>query len=216
MLWIRWQLSLHFTDARRLLDEMSSNGLSQWARKVRAIPNGKALIPAALNEMTWQIISQALLEQKPVDVVYLYRASKTEKCFTLHPQGLVSRHSVTYLSATVNDYDDIRQFVMHRIETANISDSTWRPLHGFDLDNCIAGGAFEYLQGKAPVILVAQVAPQVAWLLSETPLSETQRLTSLPDSNWQQLKAEVPDDQQTLWWLMAMGANVNVLAHATS
>ena len=103
---------------------MSSNGLSQWARKVRAIPNGKALIPASLNEMTWQIISQALLEQKPVDVVYLYRASKTEKCFTLHPQGLVSRHSVTYLSATVNDYDDIRQFVMHRIETANISDST--------------------------------------------------------------------------------------------
>ncbi len=59
MLWIRWQLSLHFTDARRLLDEMSSNGLSQWARKVRAIPNGKALIPAALNEMTWQIISSS-------------------------------------------------------------------------------------------------------------------------------------------------------------
>lgn len=101
---------------------------------------------------------------------------------------------------------------MHRIETANISESTWRPLHGFDLDNYIAGGAFGYLQGKAPVSLVAHVAPQVAWLLSETPLSETQQLTPLPKSSWQQLEAEVPDNQQTLWWLMAMGASVNVLA----
>lgn len=208
------QLSPHFTDARRLLDEMGSNGLSQWARKVRAIPNGKALIPAALNEMTWQIVSQALLEQKPVDVVYLSRTSKTEKHFTLHPQGLVSRHSVTYLLATVDDYDDIRQFAMHRIEAATLSEAAWRPLHGFDLDHYIAGGAFGYLQGKAPVTLVAHVAPQVAWLLSETPLSATQQLTPLPDSNWQQLEAEVPDDQQTLWWLMGMGANVNVLAPA--
>ena len=206
------QLSPHFTDARRLLDEMSSNGLSQWARKVRAIPNGKALIPAALNEMTWQIVSQALLEQKPVDVMYLSRTSKTEKHFTLHPQGLVSRHSVTYLLATVDDYDDIRQFAMHRIETAILSEATWRPSHGFDLDNYIAGGAFGYLQGQVPVTLVARVAPQVAWLLSETPLSVTQQLTPLPNSNWQQLEAEVPDDQQTLWWLMAMGANVTVLA----
>tara|TARA_R110000824_G_scaffold207846_1_gene393417 strand:- start:41285 stop:41815 length:531 start_codon:yes stop_codon:yes gene_type:complete len=147
-----------------------------------------------------------------VDVVYLSRATKTEKHFTLHPQGLVSRHSVTYLLATVNDYDDIRQFAMHRIETATISESTWRPLHNFDVDNYIAGGAFGYLQGKAPVTLVAQVAPQVAWLLSAPPLSEAQQLASLPDNTWQQLEAEVPDDQQTLWWLMAMGANVNVLA----
>lgn len=93
-----------------------------------------------------------------MDVVYLSDTSKTEKHFTLHPQGLVSRHNVTYLLATVDDYDDIRQFAMHRIETANISESTWRPLHGFDLDNYIAGGAFGYLQSTDPDTLVAQSA----------------------------------------------------------
>lgn len=209
------QLSPQFRDARKLLDDLERNGLSRWARKVRAIPNGKALIPAPLSEATWQTVSEALLTQRAIDVSYLSRSKEVEKRFTLHPQGLVSRHSVTYLLATVNDYDDIRHFALHRIEQARLSDAPWRPSEDFDLDAYIAKGAFGYLQGKAPVHLVAHIAPQVAWLLSETPLAESQQLTPLPDSDWQRLDAEVPDDQQTLWWLMGMGANVDVLAPAT-
>ncbi|MFC2992959.1 helix-turn-helix transcriptional regulator [Halomonas tibetensis] len=205
------QLTPQFTDARRLLDDLESNGLSQWAKRVRAIPNGKALIPATLEESTWQAVTQALLEQKALDVQYLSRSTEEEKAFTLHPQGLVSRHSVTYLVATVNDYTDIRQFALHRIREPRISDSPWREVENFDLDAYIRSGAFGYLQGKEDVTLVANVHPKVAWLLDETRLSAQQTLSPLPDSDWQQLVAEVPNDQQTLWWLMGMGANVDVL-----
>jgi len=205
------QLSPQFRDARQLLDDLEQNGLSQWARRVRAIPNGKALIPAPLSAATWQTVSEALLSKRAIDVTYLSRSAEEKKQFTLHPQGLVSRHSVTYLLATVNDYTDVRQFALHRIEEARLSEAAWHDAGDFDLDNYIAGGAFGYLQGRTPVTLVANVAPQVAWLLSETPLSEEQQLTPLPDSDWQRLEAEVPDDQQTLWWLMGMGANVEVI-----
>lgn len=208
------QLSPQFRDARRLLDDLEQNGLSRWARKVRAIPNGKALVPAPLSEATWQTVSDALLAQRAIDVTYLSRSAEEEKQFTLHPQGLVSRHSVTYLLATVNDYDDIRQFAMHRIDQATLSEQDWRQSQDFDLDSYIAKGAFGYLQSKTPIKLVAHIAPQVAWLLSETPLSEVQQLTPLPGSSWQRLEAEVPDDQQTQWWLMGMGANVEVLEPA--
>ena len=208
------QLSPQFRDARQLLDDLEQNSLSRWAHRVRAIPNGKALVPAPLSEATWQTVSEALLTQRAIDVTYLSRSAEEKKQFTLHPQGMVSRHSVTYLLATVNSYDDIRQFAMHRIEQAQLSDASWRPASEFDLDAYIAKGAFGYLQGKTPIHLVAHIAPQVAWLLSETPLAETQTLTPLPDSDWQRLEAEVPDDQQTLWWLMGMGANVDVLAPA--
>jgi predicted DNA-binding transcriptional regulator YafY len=198
-----------------LLDDLERNGLSHWARKVRAIPNGKALIPAPLSEATWQTVSEALLSKRAIDVTYLSRSAEEKKQFTLHPQGLVSRHSVTYLLATVKDYTDVRQFALHRIEEARLSEADWHDAGDFDLDDYIAGGAFGYLQGKAPLTLVANVAPQVAWLLSETPLGEEQRLKALPDSDWQRLEAEVPDDQQTLWWLMGMGANVEVLEPET-
>lgn len=205
------QLSPQFRDARKLLDDLERNGLSHWARKVRAIPNGKALIPAPLSEATWQTVSEALLSKRAIDVTYLSRSAEEKKQFTLHPQGLVSRHSVTYLLASVNDYTDVRQFALHRIEEARLSQADWHNAGDFNLDDYIAAGAFGYLQSKTPVTLVANVAPQVAWLLSETPLAEEQSLTPLPDSDWQRLEAEVPDDQQTLWWLMGMGANLEVI-----
>lgn len=209
------QLTPQFRDARRLLDDMERNGLSRWARSVRAIPNGKALIPAPLSETTWQVVAEALLTHQAIDVTYLSRSAEEEKHLTLHPQGLVSRYSATYLLATVYRYDDIRQFAMHRIVQAQLSDVAWRQADDFDLDAYIAQGAFGYLQSKTPVRLIARVAPHVAWLLSETPLAESQQLSPLLHSDWQHLEAEVPDDQQTLWWLMGMGANVEVLAPAT-
>lgn len=209
------QLAPQFRDARGLLDDLAQNGLSRWARKVRAIPNGKALLPAPLSEATWQTVSEALLAQEAIRVTYLSRSAEKHRRYTLHPQGLVSRHSVTYLLATVNDYNDIRQFAMHRIVDVEGSDAPWRETVGFDLDDYIARGAFGYLQSREPVHLVANISPQTAWLLSETPLSRRQTLTALPDSDWQRLEADIPDDQQTLWWLMGMGANVDVQAPAS-
>lgn len=206
------QLAPHFTDARRLLDELSSNGLSRWARKVRAIPNGKALIPAELGEATWQTVAEALLEQKAIDVTYLSRSSETEKPLTLHPQGIVSRHSVTYLLAQVEGFDDLRQFALHRVRHAAFSKQPWRAREDFDIDAYIQAGAFGYRQGAHDVTLTADIKRSVAWLLQETPLSREQTVKALPDPEWYRLTARVPDDQQTLWWLMGLGANVKILS----
>lgn len=205
------QLAPQFRDARRLLDDLESNGLSQWAKRVRAIPNGKVLIPAPFKEITWQVLAQALMENRALDVTYLSRSTEQEKQFTLHPQGLVSRHSVTYLLATVNEYEDIRQFALHRIKEATTSGNSWRKSATFDLDGYIDNGAFGYMDGNEDTTLVANVAPQLAWLLTETPLSSHQTLTPLESSEWQRLEAVVPNDQQTLWWLKGLGANVEVL-----
>lgn len=206
------QLSSHFTDARRLLDELASNGLSQWARKVRAIPNGMALIPAELEETTWQMVAQALLEKKAIDVTYLSRTTETKKRFTLHPQGIVSRHSVTYLLAQVEGFNDLRQFALHRVKQVALSHVKWQATEAFDIDAYIQGGAFGYRQGPDDVTLEADITRPVTWLLSETPIANTQTIEALPDSNWYRLTACVPNDQQTLWWLMGMGASIKVIA----
>jgi predicted DNA-binding transcriptional regulator YafY len=208
------QLTPQFRDARVLLDGLAGNGLGQWAQRVRAIPNGKALMPAPLEETIWQTVAQALLERRALEARYLSRSTNREKRYTLHLQGLVSRYSVTYLLATVNDYDDICQFALHRVHEAVPSDKPWREAVDFDMDAYIASGAFDYLRSETALSLVANVSPPVAWLLTETPLCPEQRLTPLPDSDWQRLEAEVADDKQTLWWLMGLGANVEVLAPA--
>ncbi|GAA3902776.1 hypothetical protein GCM10022228_11420 [Halomonas cibimaris] len=143
-------------------------------------------------------MTEALLEQKAIDVTYLSRSSATQKLLTLHPQGLVSRHSVTYMLATVHDYADIRQFALHRIKQAALSSAPWRAQEAFDIDAYIQGSAFGYRQGQQDVMLSADIARPGAWLLQETPLSEEQSIEPLPDTDWLRLTARVPDDQQTL------------------
>ncbi|MFP4162328.1 MAG: helix-turn-helix transcriptional regulator [Ectothiorhodospira sp.] len=208
------QLASHFDGARRLLDEMKGNRFHRWARRVRALPDGKTLIPATVPEGIWQAVTQGLLEERALEVVYLSRSRGEERSLVLHPQGLVDRHRVTYLLATVNAYDDVCHFALHRIHSARISDTPWREATAFDLDDYIAGGAFGYPQGDGTVRLVAEVTAQTAWLLSETPLSRHQHLRPLADGAWHRLEAWVPDDRQTLWWLMGMGAQVHVLEPA--
>ncbi len=127
------QLAPQFAEAHRLLDDLEENGLSQWRRRVRAIPNGKALLPASIEASIWQCVTQALLENKAIEVRYLSRSREDYKTLTLHPQGLVSRHSVTYIVATVDKYSDLRQFALHRINQATISQMAWHEVPGFDL-----------------------------------------------------------------------------------
>jgi len=206
------QLNPHFRSARDYLDGMERNGLAHWARRVRTLPNGKALLPAPLQPTIWTQVCTALLERRQLRVDYLSRSKGDAKSLRIHPAGLVSRHSSSYLIGSANDYDDLRQFALHRIQSAEVLDAPAREHEGFDIDRYIEGGAFAWRQSPHEVELIADVSPQTAWLLNETPLSREQRLEPLPGSDWQRLHARVPLDQETLWWIF--GLNDQIRVHA--
>ncbi len=202
-------LDPQFTRARNYLDELGENSLAQWAQCVRTLPNGKALLPAEIDRNVWQAASTALLECKQLRIHYLSRSKGDAKQLLIHPAGLVSRHSISYLIASVEGYDDLRQFALHRIQQAECLNAPARERPDFEISHYIR----EHLNSAAPieqVELVADVAPHIARLLSETPLSSEQSLETLPDSDWQRLRATVPDDQETLWWVFGLGENVRV------
>jgi predicted DNA-binding transcriptional regulator YafY len=201
-----------FRSARNQLDGMQHNHLAHWARRVRSLPNGKALLPAELEPQVWTQVSNALLERRQLQVDYLSRSQGASKRFRIHPAGLVSRHSISYLIGTVNDYADLRQFALHRIQSAELLDEPAREHEGFDIDRYIEGGAFTWRQSPHEVELIADIHPQLAWLLGETPLSHEQSLEPLPGSDWQRLHASVPLDQETLWWIF--GLNDQIRVHA--
>lgn len=201
-----------FDQARNTLASHSCNGLAHWSRTVRTVPNGKALLPAPIAPTVWEHVSNALTQQKVLRVQYLGRGKTTPKTLCLHPAGLVSRHSISYVIASVEGYDDVRQFALHRIQQAECLEGQAARAHeGFDIDAYIA----QELNAIAPiqqVELVADVAPSIAWLLGETPLSHQQTLTPLPDSDWLRLRAQVADDQETQWWVFSLGENIRVHA----
>ncbi|WP_054901735.1 YafY family protein [Pseudomonas sp. NBRC 111131] len=206
------QLGPQFRRARNYLQGASTNGLADWARRVRAIPNGKTLIPAAVTPEVWAIVSSALLERRQLQVSYQSRSKNAMKQFHLHPVGLVSRHAMSYLIATVGDYRDLRQFALHRIQQIVALDEPAKMHCVFDVDDYIASGAFNLRQADTQVELVADVHPQIATLLRETPLSLDQALTDLPSQDWKRLRAKVPLDGETLWWIFGLNDNIRVYA----
>lgn len=202
-------LSPQFKRARNYLNDLEQNDLAHWARRVRAIPNGKTLLPAQIDSAIWQAVSSALLERRQLRIHYLSRSKAEHKQLLLNPSGLVSRHAIGYLIGSVAGYDDLRQFALHRIEKAESLDAPAQERSDFEIDNYIRRD----LNTDAPieqVELVADISPQIAWLLSETPLSSKQTLEQLPGVDWQRLSAQVPDDQETLWWVFGLGENIRV------
>jgi len=178
---------------------------------VKAVPNGKALKPAPIHRDVWPLVTDALLSNYAVDVDYVSRSKEEHKTFTLHPLGIVARHSSSYLLATVNDYEDVRQFALHRIRTIAKSERPFKAKPDFCVDSYIEKGAFGYPVDDKTVSLKAFIKPEVAWLLSETPLSDKQILADENAEGWVWLEAEVPNDQQTQWWIQGFGASIDVV-----
>lgn len=206
------QLGPQFRRARNFLGDLGNNGLADWARRVRAIPYGKSLLPAAIAPDVWRQVSAALLERKQMEVTYQSRSKGELKQFRLHPAGLVSRHAINYLLASVDGYSDVRQFALHRIQQVRVLVEPALLHASFDVDDYIATGIFSHRQTENSVELVADVHPQIATLLSETPLSLQQTLSDIPDHTWKRLRAQVSLDRETLWWVF--GLNDNIRVHA--
>jgi len=204
-----------FQSARKHLEGMHENDFSQWSNRVRAIPNGKSLIPAEIQPTIWEGLTDALLNHYAINVEYLSRLKGELKTYTLHPLGLVTRDSSSYLLASVNEHDDVRQFALHRFRSVQPGASLYRAQPDFNVQNYIDQGAFGFPLSQDPVKLVARVINSVAWMLAETPLSHDQSLSEPDAHGWVQLTATVPNDQQTQWWIMGFGANIDVLEPAS-
>jgi len=176
---------------------------------VRAHPNDKALLPAQVHAAVWREVSTALLERRRLRVSYLSRSKAERKELLLHPAGLVSRHSISYLIGTVDGYGDLSQFAMHRIQQAECLEVAADCSEPLVVDHYIRNGL-----NASPLIddveLVADVSPQIAWLLKETLLSTDQSLEPLAEGDWQRLRARVPQDQETLWWIFGLNDNIQV------
>lgn len=204
----------YFERAKQVLGEQSESVLRSWPDKVKVIERGPKLQNPDIKPEVQQVVYQALLEEKTIQATYLPRGSEESKDYLMHPLGIVSRMGVIYLIATLWDYDDVKQFALHRFETAEINDEPIKVRPDFTLQHYTENERqFSYpLQAKS-IQLKVLFDEWTAGHLSETPLSANQTLTPQPD-NRVLLEAEVTDTLELRWWLQGFGDNVEVLKPA--
>ncbi|MHB1512320.1 helix-turn-helix transcriptional regulator [Acidiferrobacter sp.] len=181
-----------------------------WTDKVRVVSPTQTLRVPPIAPEVQRTLYEALLTDHQVHIRYLKPGEKSPVAYeAVHPLGLVQRGAVLYLVCTFFDYTDPLLLVLHRMKTVTALEAPAIRPHGFDLDTYIASGRMGFGDGKI-IRLELWLDADAARHLTETPLSEDQRLTATPDGRVR-VDATVPETEQLRWWILGFGEKAEVI-----
>lgn len=204
------QLQPYFALAEQKLSALEQHsGIAGWQHKVRVIPPTQPLLSPKIDEAVQATVHEALLNERQCNITYQKREAIEPESYPVHALGLVQRGQVLYLVCTIKTYPHIRLLALHRILAAELLDEAISPPADFDLDTYIASGALGWFP-KETIRLKVIFTAEVAAHLYETPLSEDQTMTELPDGRIQ-LEATIQETLQLRWWLQGFGEAVDVV-----
>jgi predicted DNA-binding transcriptional regulator YafY len=194
----------------------ANNALASWRDKVHAVNPTQTLIPPKIDPEINRIVSDALLEEMQLEIVYDSMSGDKGKTINIHPHVLIHRGQMSYLVGSCWHYKDMRRFAMHRIKQA---ENLYLPMikqADFQLDDYLAKGYGDFGDGGMRN-LHAVVSPQLAEYLNECKLSLNQTLTKMDDARGSfRLQVTMADTPQLKWWLLSQGSEVIVLDGTTA
>ena len=205
-----------FEAARKCLEGAGQgSGLSNWTERVRVVPPSLNFQPPSVDIEVQDVLYEALLKRKQILADYENVAGETTKGITLNLIGLVQRGPLVFLIATAWDYQDVRQFALHRFQSAQILETPTIEPEGFKFDQYLASGAMEIIENSDKIAIKLCIDQRQARYLSETPLSDDQILKEdAQKEGWFILSATVNDTAQLRWWLRAHATECEVLEPA--
>lgn len=205
---VRSRLSGYFDLADRRLQESK---FEHWVDKVGIVPNNLPLLPAEIEPSVLAVVYEALLKNQRFKATY-HAVHNSEKTYDINPLGLVFRHNVIYLVATLFEYTDIKQLALHRFKNAELLDRVVKMPEGFVLGEYIAQGRFSYPVNNMleNIPLKLKVGRFLKQILLETPLSSKQRIAEIDEEHYL-VEAMVNNTEQLHWWLRSFGSLVEVL-----
>lgn len=195
--------------AKGVLETESMRRTRRWSDRVAIMHPGMPLRPPSIAPSVRGIVHQAVFDGMQLSVAYKARGRKKASQMRLHPLGLVFRDGVEYLIATVNDYSDPRQLVLHRIMSVQaLTDSIVEP-EGFDFKAYIQE-SFAYLESTNELKVRLSIDPYVAEHLFERPLSQDQEIEEVSEDEVI-VEASVADSWELRRWIRGLGSAVEVL-----
>lgn len=203
-------LAPYFNHAEKVLSNTEKSGQKKWLGKVKIIHRGQKLLSSDVPSHILDVVYEALLVNKKLDIHYRAIDSEVIKRFEVNPLGLVFRDATIYLVGCFWDYDDIRQLVLHRIVESSIIEKTKRAPKNFTLEGYVNTGEFGLKQSDENINLKVIFAREAGYHVRETKLSKEQIVSSDHDGNII-IQAIVLDTLELRWWLRGFGDQVEVL-----
>ena len=200
-----------FRNADEILAANPELPLSEWPDKIRVVSRSLAMQPPLYQDGVVATVYEAVLRGKRLSMRYRLRGGGALKEYPeVNPLGLVFVDNLIYLVASLKEYPNALQFLLHRMESAVLQEKLATIPESFTLQGYIESGEFSYPLGKETIRLKALFAREAAAYLHDTPAPGTLSLTDYDESTVL-LEAEVADSRQLRWWLRGFGDEVEVL-----
>lgn len=201
-------LEPRFKQARLKLQALSEEvPTASWLDKVATVNPELALVPPVVNETHLETVQEALLHNKQLECSYYAAHKDRHHEFTLNPLALVQRGQVTYLLATVEPFEDVRQFALHRLKALQQTSVAANKPDGFNLKTYLASGAMQF-GTPAKMVIEAWINEGLSRLLAETPLSNDMLLA--PEEGGARLTATVNDSWELRWWILSHAGSIQI------
>ena len=201
-------LAMRFAQAQEKLDALAEeNSAARWSNLVASVTPNMILLPPQVVPDVLATLQQALLDDHQVEAVYRSNNKQQVKSLTLNPGGLVQRGHTTYLLATSEGFSDIRQYALHRFQSARLLTTARQQPEGFDLPRYIDEKLMQFGQ-RGEICLQAWVSDQLANILFETPLSEDMQLSPCEGSPGYRVEATVTDTWEFRWWVLSHSGSI--------
>lgn len=196
-------------DAAQGVASSQASTVTKWRDKLRVIPHTLNKVPAPIDPDIQATIYNGLFNEKQIQVTYrAITTGKEAKTYPVHPLGLVVMEQVVYLVCTVKDYQDARFLALHRIDSAELLETSSARPDSFDIDEFVLR-EFGIRLGNEPINLALRIRGVLAKYLAETPVSADQILTPIDDA-WTRVEVKVQDTIQLRTWLRSLGPDAVV------
>ena len=202
-------LKPHFRQAEEILDELG-NGLRKWPDKIRVVPRGPMQAKPVIQPEVQAALYEALLKDKKARIRYRKNDNLEIGEYEISPLGLVVRDRMTYLVCTYDGYSDPRHIALHRVEAAEVLDTSAVCPRGFSLDAFIQQGELSISAGRM-IKLCFALTEGAARQLIECPLSPDQTVEASEAEGFLIIRATVQDSMELRWWLQSFGDEAEIL-----
>lgn len=207
-------LEPYFYNSEKLLTSRKEHSFTDWNKKVATLSRTQPLLAPKVDNEILATIYTALLSETQIKAHYQPRLEEPRD-YIINPLGIVIVDQIYYLVGTLWEYQDVKQFALHRfVNVENIESEIYRSAI-FDLGEYIDSGQFYFpiSEQERTINLKLKTNRWVAKHLEEAKLSENQTITKVSGSY--EITATVENTQQLRWWLNGFEAGVEVIEPLT-
>lgn len=180
-----------------------------WLSKVKVVADNQLTIAPQIDLNIHRAISIALMCEKQIKVLYRKSGDDHTREYLLNPLGMISKGQLIYLVATVNKYEDVLLFALHRISQVTELEAAAIIPKEFNLDEEVKKGKADFGATNTPISIKFFCTKELANYLVDVKFSEDQTLVEV--DNRLLVSATVMETWQLEWWILSQSDRIEVI-----